>query len=48
MFRRVGRKQRDSVHRLVVLPEVDLSMVRAALGASANLALVVGLVWDIE
>jgi hypothetical protein len=33
---------------LVVPPEVDLSIVRAALGASANLALVMGLVWDIE
>lgn len=33
---------------LVVLTSVDLSLVRAALGASATLMLVVGLVWDLE
>jgi hypothetical protein len=33
---------------LVLLPAFDLSLVRAAVGAAANLALVVGLVWDVE
>jgi hypothetical protein len=33
---------------LVVLPHVDLSTIRALLGAGANLALVVGLVWDVD
>jgi hydrogenase/urease accessory protein HupE len=33
---------------LVVLPSVDLSLVRASLGAGAILMLVVGLIWDVE
>ena len=33
---------------LVVFPGTDLSLPRAALGAAAVLALVVGLIWDVE
>jgi uncharacterized protein DUF5985 len=33
---------------LVVFPMVDLSLFRAGLGAAAVLALVVGLIWDVE
>jgi Family of unknown function (DUF5985) len=33
---------------LVVLPAIDLSLIRAACGAIATVVLVVGLVWDVE
>lgn len=33
---------------LVVLPNVDLSALRAVCGAAAVLVLVVGLIWDLE
>jgi hydrogenase/urease accessory protein HupE len=33
---------------LVVLPAVDLSIVRAAIGAGAVLVLVAGLIWDVD
>jgi hypothetical protein len=33
---------------LVVLPAIDLALVRAALGAVATVVLVAGLVWDVE
>lgn len=33
---------------LVALPSVDLSLIRAVLGVGATLALVIGLVWDVE
>lgn len=33
---------------LVVFPNVDLSLVRAAAGAVATLTLVIGLVWELE
>jgi hypothetical protein len=33
---------------LVLLPRVDLSLARAWFGAAAILALVVGLIWDVE
>jgi hypothetical protein len=33
---------------LVVLPAIDLALVRAALGAVATVVLVAGLVWDME
>jgi hydrogenase/urease accessory protein HupE len=33
---------------LVLLPRVDLSLVRALIGATAILVLVIGLVWDTE
>jgi len=33
---------------LVVLPTVDLSFARAAVGAAATMVLVIGLIWDIE
>jgi hypothetical protein len=33
---------------LVVLPSIDLSLVRAGLGALAIMSLVAGLVWDVE
>jgi hypothetical protein len=33
---------------LVLFPAVDLSLLRAAIGAVATLGLVVGLIWEIE
>jgi hypothetical protein len=33
---------------LVVLPAIDLALVRAALGAIATVVLVAGLIWDVE
>jgi hypothetical protein len=33
---------------LVVLRAVDLSIVRAAIGAGAVLVLVAGLIWDVD
>jgi hypothetical protein len=33
---------------LIVLPAVDLSLLRASIGAIAMLMLVAGLVWDVE
>jgi hypothetical protein len=33
---------------LVLFPEVDLSLLRAALGALSSLVLVVGLIWECE
>jgi uncharacterized protein DUF5985 len=33
---------------LVVLPAVDMSLLRAALGAAAIVVLVVGLIWELE
>jgi hypothetical protein len=33
---------------LVIFPEVDLSLLRAALGATSTLTLVVGLVWELD
>jgi hypothetical protein len=33
---------------LVLLPGVDLSLLRASLGAAATLALAVGLVWELK
>ena len=33
---------------LVIFPRVDLSLIRAALGAAATLALVIGLIWELD
>jgi hydrogenase/urease accessory protein HupE len=33
---------------LVVLPSVDLSVLRAVVGAAATMILVAGLIWDVE
>ena len=33
---------------LVVLPRVDLSLLRAVIGAVAIVTLVVGLIWDVD
>lgn len=33
---------------LVLYPQVDLSVTRAAIAAAATLALVAGLIWDVE
>lgn len=33
---------------LIILPTIDLSILRAAAGAAASVLLVVGLLWDVE
>jgi hypothetical protein len=33
---------------LVLFPEVDLSLVRATLGALSSVVLVIGLIWELE